>query len=168
MVEFSWERNYSKTKSFDLSNPKVRKIMIIGLILTGIFLLGLSFHFYVSTSSYLKSAKSVEGTVIKLLPIEDDENNTTYAPVFEFKDQAGQSHVIESSLGRNPPAFEKGQKVEVLYDPASPQNAKLNEFFSLWGVAVIVGFIGMLSLIFGLILFFIKKEKINVIQNPFE
>lgn len=42
-------------------------------------------------------------------------------------------------LGSNPPSYDQSERVSVLYEPSSPQAAKIDGFFSLWGGALIVG-----------------------------
>jgi hypothetical protein len=159
MAEISWERNYNK--NYDLSNPKTFNILIGILLALSIILSGVSLYSYLSTSSFLKNAKTAEGTVVKLLPVEDAENNSiTYKPVFEFKDQNGKSYVVESGTSSDPPAFKKGEKVEIFYDPASPGNAKINSFFSLWGITLIFGAVGVFFLLFAALFLFIKKRVI--------
>ncbi len=158
MAGLRWEKNYSR--NYDLSNPNTMKVIIIILLVISMILLGGSLYAYMSTTEFLKSADTAEGVVLKLIPVEGDE--TTYAPVFGFKDRSGESHVIESSSSSNPPAFERGEKIEVIYDPEKPQNARINSFFNLWGGAVILGIVGIFFLIFGLIFYVIKKKSIGL------
>lgn len=54
-----------------------------------------------------------------------------------------------STAGSNPPSYSKGQKVEVLYLTTEPQNAKINDFFSIWGGSVILGGLGGVFFLIG-------------------
>jgi len=160
MANIKWERNYNK--NYDLSNPKMLNIIIGVLVVIGAVLSGASYYFYTSTTEFLETAKRTEGIVVKLLQEQDGENNsTTYRPVFEFTDESGKDHVIESGTSSNPPAFKKGETVEILYAPASPEDAKINSFFSLWGISLIFGIVGGFFLAFGAVFLFIKKRVVE-------
>ena len=160
MAEISWEENNSKTMNYDQSNPKTKKkILIRASIIIGAILLGFSLYSLISTSLFLKKAKKAEGIVLELIASKDSENETLYAPVFEFKDQSGQSYVIRSSTYTNDYVFKVGQKVEVLYDPSSPQKARINSFFNIWGFVVVLGGIGGVFFIVGVVLLKMKKVK---------
>ena len=159
MANIKWERNYNK--NYDLSNPKMLNIIIGVLIVIGATLAGVSYYFYTSTTKFLETANTTDGTVIKLLQETDEKNSTTYRPVFEFTDESGKDHVIESGTSSNPPAFKKGETVEILYDPSSPEDAKINSFFSLWGISLVFGIVGGSFLAFGAVFLFIKKRVVE-------
>ena len=71
----------------------------------------------------------------------------SYRPVVHFSTEKGEGVEFVSSVGySNGPLFagySKGQKVQVLYLPAAPNDATINSFFSLWGISSIVGVVGM-------------------------
>ena len=136
----------------------------------GVALLGGAYLAFSSTQDILKTAVSTQGTVIELVRSRSSSSSSssslsdsdyTYAPVVEFETQDGRRVEFKSSTSSNPPSYSRGEKVEVLYQETFPENAKIQGFFSLWGLSMIVGIFGLiLSLIgFGIIFSSIKKSK---------
>lgn len=136
------------------------KVIACVFSLIGLGLLIGSFFLYKNTSSFLEEAAKAEGVVVSLIPSRS-QNSTTYKPVFRFKDQKGVEIEIVSSTSSNPPSYSEGEKVEVLYLPADPKKAEINDFFSLWGAAVIVGGLGSVFFLIGagILLFSILKRR---------
>ncbi|NOZ10186.1 MAG: DUF3592 domain-containing protein [Gammaproteobacteria bacterium] len=100
-----------------------------------------AYYLYQNTQSFLESAVATNGTVVKLVRSKSN-NSTTYAPVVQFKTEKGELVEVTSSTSSNPPGYSRGENVEIFYLPSSPQRAKINGFFSLWGAALIVGILG--------------------------
>ncbi len=67
-----------------------------------------------------------------MLERKDKDDETVYYPVFSFHDAQGVEHVIHSSSGGFPPAYEVGDTVPVLYSSTNPTNAKIDALFSVW------------------------------------
>jgi len=109
-------------------------IIGIGMLVGATFL-------YRSTDLFLTEAIKTEGTVVELVRSQSSDS-TTYRPVVQFNSQNDQAVEFVSSTGSNPPSYSKGDKIEVLYHSKDPQNAKINDFFSLWGGPVIFGGMG--------------------------
>lgn len=119
-----------------------------------------AFTFYTNTQDFLKNALTTSGTVVELVSSRSSDS-TTYRPVVEFKTQDGKLVEFTSSSGSNPPSFSEGEIVEVLYQESSPERAKINSFFSLWGGSTILGGLGAVFFIvgFSIILFGSLKSK---------
>lgn len=114
--------------------------LVVGLILAGM------------SVSFLADAERARGTVVELEWRSDDngasrkarENNRPVAyPVVEFTSADGTSRTFRSSTGSNPPSYEEGEQVEVLYRADSPEDARINGFASLWLLPLIFGGIGL-------------------------
>jgi hypothetical protein len=127
---------------------KVIAIVKYVFTLVGIGMLIGVFLIYKSTSLFLAEATKTEGTVVDLVQSRSSDS-TTYRPVVHFINQNGQKIEFMSTTGSNPPSYSKGQKVEVLYRPTEPQNAKINGFFSLWGGSAILGGLGGVFFLIG-------------------
>lgn len=127
---------------------KVIAIVKYTFTLIGIGMLTGALLLYKSTSAFLAEATKTEGTVVDLVRSQSSDS-TTYRPVVHFLDQNGQAIEFISSTGSNPPSYSKGQKVEVLYRPTNPQDAKINGFFSLWGGPTILSGVGGVFFIVG-------------------
>lgn len=104
---------------------------------------------YQNTQSFLATAHVTNGTVIDLVSSRSN-NGTTYAPVVVFYTQDAKEIVFTSSSGSNPASFDINERVEVLYQPETPNDAKINSFFSLWGLCMIMGFLGFTFFAVGL------------------
>jgi len=114
--------------------------LIVGLILTGV------------SVSFLSDAKHARGTVVALEWREDHtggsrrkraHDDPVAYPVVAFTSADGVRRTFRSSFGSNPPSYEKGEHVEVLYDADSPGDARIKGFASLWLLPLIFGGIGL-------------------------
>lgn len=124
-----------------MREPLILQVVPYVFALTGVGMLVGSGTLYKSTSSFLAEAVKAPGTVVEL--VESQANNgRSYRPVVQFSNQNGQRVTFESSSGSNPPSYSKGQSVEVFYRPEAPQDAELNDFFSLWGPPALSGTMG--------------------------
>ena len=85
-----------------------------------------------------QGGEKTTGNVVRL-----DERNSSedgccvYSPVIEFV-AGGQTYSFESGNASDPPAYDIGQEVLVLYDPASPETAQINSFFERWVFPIII------------------------------
>ncbi|WP_018915928.1 DUF3592 domain-containing protein [Vreelandella zhanjiangensis] len=123
-------------------------------LIVGLGLLIAAFYLYQSSSSFLDGAVTTEGTVIELVRSRS-EDSITYRPVVQFTSQNNSTIEFLSTTGSNPPSYSPGQRVEVMYDPSNPVDAKLKSFFSLWGAPLIVGGLGALFFLTGIAGFFV-------------
>jgi Protein of unknown function (DUF3592) len=55
-----------------------------------------------------------------------------YYPVVRFVAQGGQTYVVQSRFGAEPPEFRQGENVTVYYDPRHPQTALIDSWKDLW------------------------------------
>ncbi|MFJ8822694.1 DUF3592 domain-containing protein [Streptomyces sp. NPDC102467] len=115
--------------------------LVIGLILTGVSI------------SYAANAERAPGTVTDVewrtshssgTHRTRSSTSTVAYPVVEFTSADGRARTFESSSGSNPPSYERGERVEVLYRADSPEDARINGFVSLWLLPLIFTGIGLL------------------------
>ena len=116
--------------------------------LTGIGLLAGAFYMYLSTSEFLEKATRVDGTVIDLIASRSSDS-TTYKPVVSYTTLEGVNLEFTSSSSSNPPAYSRGERVDVFYLPDAPHDAKINGYFSLWGAATILAILGSVFFLIG-------------------
>ncbi|BAY24591.1 hypothetical protein NIES2100_43860 [Calothrix sp. NIES-2100] len=92
--------------------------------------------FVINTHSFVSTAESIQGNVIdlKLRSSTDSKgrSSSAYYPVVKFTPSSGETIIFESNTGSSPPAFSKGQQVEVLYNPKQPNSAMINSWLELW------------------------------------
>jgi hypothetical protein len=116
--------------------------LVIGLVLAGV------------SVSFLTDAEKARGTVVALewrndsvgtssRRVRSNDKPAAY-PVVEFTPTDGAPRTFRSSTGSNPPSYEEGDRVEVLYRADSPDDAEINGFASLWLLPLVFGGIGLL------------------------
>ena len=93
--------------------------------------------------SFVAHAQSVPGTVVRMEQKPGSDDGTVYHPVVEFTKVSGQQATL-TGYGSNPPAYEAGEVVRVLYDPLDPGEARIDDFWSLWGASAGLAALGLL------------------------
>ncbi len=96
------------------------------------------------TAQFLERAVRVEGEVIALEETRDDEGKVLYKPVVAFVTHQGERIEAVAGSAANPPAHRIGERVAIYYDPASPEQVKLDSFFELWLFPVVFLVLGAL------------------------
>jgi hypothetical protein len=116
-----------------------------GLLVVGVLIIAWGANSWWSTSRFAARALSAPGEVIELKVHHDSEDNSnTYSPVFRYTLPNGRQITLESGVRTYPPAYQVGERVQVLYEPDDPAEAKISGFWSLWGPAVALGVLGLL------------------------
>lgn len=97
----------------------------------------------VSTARFIDQASLAEGTGIENVAAPDtSENHVTYRPRIRFRTGAGEKITITSSLGADPPAYQVGQTVAVLYHSNEPTQVEIRGFWSLRLLTVMLSGLG--------------------------
>lgn len=127
---------------------KTIAIMKFVFLLVGVAMLAGAIYLYRDTRSFLAGAVHAQGTVVDLERSDSTDSNghrsVSYYPVVRFADASGRRIEFTSDSGSNPPAYSRGDAVEVLYHADAPDKARLNGFMSLWFGTLIVGGLGVL------------------------
>ena len=143
---------------------KTISILKYTFTLVGIAMLAGAFYSYSSTQQFIAEALTSSGKVVELIRSRSDDS-VTYRPVVQFIAGDGTNIEFTSSSGSNPPSYSIGQTVEVLYREAEPEKAKINGFFSLWGLAAILGGLGAVFFAIGASVFLFGRFKSNKIED---
>ncbi|MEV1023312.1 DUF3592 domain-containing protein [Streptomyces sp. NPDC050264] len=116
--------------------------LVIGVVLTGVSI------------SYAADAERARGTVTDVEwrtshstgthRSRSSSSSTMAYPVVEFTSADGRTRTFESSGGSNPPSYERGERVDVLYRADSPEDARIDGFVSMWLLPLIFTGIGLL------------------------
>ncbi len=119
--------------------------LIIGIVfsLVGMLLAVIAIFLFVRTRIFLRTAQEVKGTVIRMVYHHSSEGGGGYSPVYQFRTLEGQTIEAGDSMSSNPPMFREGQVIDVLYDPANPQKARIKKWMSLYFVSVLLGGLGL-------------------------
>lgn len=114
---------------------------------------------FINTRTFIANAQNVTGKVVRLVYKRSSDGSSSYSPVFQFRTISGQMVEVEDSLSSSPPMYDEGDNVEVLYDPANPQEAKIKKFSSLYFVTMIFGFMGSLFAVIGVWVLLVQLNK---------
>jgi len=130
------------------SNQKKLVLKIAGFVELFAFLVigSIGLYLFINTNNFLSHAFHAQGTVIALLQHSDDQSNTYY-PEILFTDKNGRSIDFYSNYSSNPPEYVKGDKVNLLYDPQNPRNAKVDSFTTLWLLPIVAFVVSIISLV---------------------
>ena len=125
------------------------------LALIGVFL-------FIRTRIFIGKAQKAKGIVIQLVYSRTSSSSGSgggYAPVYQFRTLDGQNIVIQDSLSSNPPRFQVGQEIDVLYESGNPQKARINKWMNLYFVPVLLGGLGLIFGVVGIALVFPQVLK---------
>ena len=107
-------------------------VFFVGFCLWGVYAA------YISWQLEQNGVKT-SGTVVRLEESDSSEGGCcVYSPVVEFVAKDEQTYSFESSNASDPPAYEVGEEVPVLYDPANPDTAQINKWSERWLFPLII------------------------------
>ena len=109
------------------------------LLAVGLLLGGGAAWALIADRDAVANAVAARGTVVALDASTDSEGDTTYRPVVTFRDARGTAHRFTGSVGSYPAAYDRGEAVDVLYDPAAPGRATLDSFTERFLLPLILG-----------------------------
>jgi hypothetical protein len=116
----------------------------------GLGLFGGGIYSFLSTRAFLGNAVSANGAVFDLKAHWDsDDSSYTYYPRVRFRTENGEVHEFTGDVGSNPAAFDVGENVRVLFDPANPSVARIDSFMQLWFTSLILVGMGLVFSVFG-------------------
>lgn len=94
---------------------------------------------YAAYNSYNlgNNGETTTSIVIELEESDSDGSCCVYSPIIEFEAN-GQTYTFESGNASNPPEYEIGEEVKILYNPENPSNAQINKVSERWLMPVIV------------------------------
>jgi hypothetical protein len=139
--------------------PSQGGVVLIILLLAGIFLVGVGVKGLVDSWRFMANASSANGVVVDVAEVvrrvergSGDhtyyENVTFFHPVVQFvtaREQVVRFQADEGTDKRS--AYQVGDSVRILYDPANPRAARLDTWFSRWGDALIPVAIGLVMVV---------------------
>ncbi len=112
----------------------------------GGLMLGGAFLAWKVDRDFAARAERAEGVVVALEP-----GNKGRKAVVEFV-AGGERVRFKDSMSSSPPAYDVGERVEVLHDREDPSNALIDRFWSRHLAAVILGGLGSVFFLVGLVL----------------
>jgi hypothetical protein len=132
--------------------------LLVGVIfgLVGGLLVVIGLFILIHTRMFISRAQEVKGTVIRMVYTHSSEGGGGYSPVYQFRTVTGETVVVQDGLSSNPPMFKEGQIIDVLYDPANPQKARIKKWLSLYFLPTLLGGLGLIFGGIGVVLFVVQ------------
>lgn len=116
---------------------------IFGLI--GLAGLGAGAWLSYNAFEFMDNSVSVVGTVTNVEVVYGDDA-VSYKPTFRFLDENGGKQRATTSWSSSGYDYDRGERVEILYDWRDPQRIRVNSWFSIWGIGMIPAGIGAVFL----------------------
>ena len=110
----------------------------------GLLLFGIAVFIYIRTRTFINTAQEVKGTVVQMVYRTSSKGGGSYAPVYQFRTINGQTITVQDSLSSNPPQFQVGQEIDILYNPEDPQKSYINKWMNLYFLPALLGGMGLL------------------------
>jgi len=169
----NFEKNYERT--VDKAVNTVEKVagatnrLQIGcwIIFANLFFAGFCLWGVYAGYVSWKLEQNGETTIGKVVRLEKSESTEggccVYSPVIEF-DANGQTYSFEGDNASYPPAYNEGENVNVIYDPANPDTAQINKWTERWLFPIIIipaMIIGALILNFFMIRSFWRNDPVS-------
>lgn len=111
------------------------------------------FLLYRNTAAFVARSETAVGRVDSYASEQTTDSNgkrkTMHYPVVAFTARDGSQHTFRGEMGTSSPG-RSGERVEVLYDPKSPSEARTKGFFSLWLGPLVCGGMGAVLVLVGL------------------
>lgn len=105
--------------------------------------------FGVTTHASTRNSIKTQGTVIDVVQYKaEDDSENLYYPVIIFARHSNRTTVFEGD-GSFPPAYVKGQQVEVLYNPQQPELATIYSWIDFWLFPTIFTGVGLVAITIG-------------------
>jgi hypothetical protein len=95
-----------------------------------------------------------KGTVVEIFK-DPSRHGATYYPVVEFPAADGRTRRFQSSSGSSQPEYEKGSRVDVIYDRDDPSVAEFAGFEAAWGGTIAAAVLGVICLAAGAGIFYV-------------
>lgn len=119
------------------------------VLILGLAMLAFAGYQAIDQIAFGLSAAHADGVVIDL--VQDRRpgfpTRTVFAAVVEFRDAGGAMHRFVEPVSTNPPAYDRGAPVPVLYDPVVPDKAVIDGFWGRYFTAALFSGLGMILLI---------------------
>ncbi|RPJ44642.1 MAG: DUF3592 domain-containing protein [Chloroflexi bacterium] len=125
------------------------KIVVSVFGVVSLILLTIAVIAGINTGRAVTREESAPGRVTGNRVLHDSEGDTLYYPVVAFSLPNGSIKTVELSTGSWPAMYEAGEEVTVLYDPANPDQVRIQSLTStigMWLVAIITGTLGLIFL----------------------
>lgn len=130
-------------------NEEIFSLVGMGLLLLGVgFLLG-GLLVFVARWEKWRLYQKTSGKVVDIVSESITPGNPYYYPVVEFRTPNGKTVRFKSQAGSYPKHPSKGETVRVMFDPAHPGDAEIEDAWTKWFVPGGLAFLGLIALLLG-------------------
>jgi hypothetical protein len=124
----------------------------------------------IHTEYFMLHAVRTKGTIVQMLPVKPISDGGVVPeclPVLRFQTEDGQSYTIRLNLSAtNPPSFQVGDTLTVLYDRGNPKGAIPDLFAQLWVIPITLLGIGVAHGLVGIVLLYLDRRYRNICAAP--
>jgi hypothetical protein len=124
-----------------------RIFLLVGSILILVFAIA-----YLDNLLFLAKSKSVQGTIIELVPKPNDSSERYFLKVAFRGEITKRRYEFISSLSFNKTAYNEDERIKVFYDPKNPENARIRDFEELFAIPTIILLSGAFLFVIGFLL----------------
>lgn len=116
--------------------------LIFGLV--GLVFDAVSIGIFIGTQNMLAHATKVSGTVVDM-QYQRGSKGGVYYPIISFQTVDGKEIQDRASFGSDPPSHRKGDIVEIVYDPNSPEKSwQINSWWDLYFLPSLFSLFGVI------------------------
>jgi hypothetical protein len=127
------------------------------VIVGSIFLSGAAI-LYLETIPFLVKSKSVQGTIIELVPKPNDSSERYFLKVVFREETTKRRYEIISSPSFNKTVYNEDEKIKVFYDPKNPENARIGDFIDFFVVPTLLFILGAHFFLCGFLAIRIRRK----------
>ena len=128
----------------------------------GVTFLGFAAWHYVDGQSLEAGGERTTGSVVALNRFINNEGNVMYKPEVEFRDRFGQVQSIISDVSSSSPTLSRGEQVDIIYDPESPEDAIIDTYMHRYFMPTVFGAMGSIFALVGggFLLGIVRRKKV--------
>ena len=131
----------------------------------GLLFAGIGAWSFVADQKLADIGTSTQGTVIALDRSTDSDGDVSYRPVVEFFDKGQTRHEFTGDVGSSPPAYSRGEVVDVIYDPDGPGRAMVDSFTDRYLLPLVFGGMGCVFAAIGAGMLFSVWRRRKIIER---
>jgi len=110
-------------------------------LVVGLIMLAFALFAWLNGTWFRIQADEVMGTVVEVRLTANSDGNA-YSPVIQYRARTGETLTHYSNICSWPAAYEQGQQVTMYVDRADPEHVQMDDFFEIWFIPLLFGFMG--------------------------
>lgn len=115
----------------------------------GLVLVAVALYFIQADRKLAQAGGRAEGTVIEIVHARGTSGKIVYRPLVEFRTPGRERQEFANDVSSSLPGYGRGERVQVLFDPDNPADAKIDSFMERFFIPSIFGLVGSIFTIVG-------------------